>query len=156
MFPDAVFGLKKLTQICKLLFLEHLLFLGTTVMDVRCSRDRAEFSLKNLASSLCSAMKLTLFFLYRIEFIQGMGRGVKRVAKAEKGREKERVEKWGPAVATWRVGGRELGVRGQERKRVRGKLNFYLVDMFIQLAFKKLFDIVDSIINYGLSPLEKY
>ena len=27
------------------------------------------------------------------EFIQGMGRGVKRVAEAEKGREKERVEK---------------------------------------------------------------
>jgi hypothetical protein len=29
--------------------------------------------------------------LYRIEFIQGMGRGVKRVVEAEKGR--ERVEK---------------------------------------------------------------
>jgi hypothetical protein len=29
---------------------------------------------------------------YRIEFIQGMGRGVKRVAEAEKGREGERVE----------------------------------------------------------------
>jgi hypothetical protein len=32
-------------------------------------------------------------FYYRIEFIQGMGRGVKRVVKAEKGRERERVEK---------------------------------------------------------------
>jgi hypothetical protein len=31
--------------------------------------------------------------LNRIEFIQGMGRGVKRVVEAEKGREKERVEK---------------------------------------------------------------
>ena len=27
---------------------------------------------------------------YRIEFIQGMGRGVKRVVEAEKGRERER------------------------------------------------------------------
>jgi hypothetical protein len=34
-----------------------------------------------------------------------MGRGVKSVAEAEKGREKERVEKWGPAMATWREGG---------------------------------------------------
>jgi hypothetical protein len=33
------------------------------------------------------------FSQYRIEFIQGMGRGVKRVAEAEKGRERERVEK---------------------------------------------------------------
>jgi hypothetical protein len=31
--------------------------------------------------------------LYRIEFIQGMGRGVKRVIEAEKGRETDRVEK---------------------------------------------------------------
>ena len=31
--------------------------------------------------------------MHRIEFIQGMGRGVKRVVEAEKGREKERVEK---------------------------------------------------------------
>jgi hypothetical protein len=31
--------------------------------------------------------------IYRIEFIQGMGRGVKRVVEAEKGRERERVEK---------------------------------------------------------------
>ena len=30
---------------------------------------------------------------YRIQFIQGMGRGVKRVVEAEKDREKERVEK---------------------------------------------------------------
>jgi hypothetical protein len=29
---------------------------------------------------------------YRIEFIKGMGRGVKRVAKAEKGRESENRE----------------------------------------------------------------
>jgi hypothetical protein len=28
-----------------------------------------------------------------------MGRGVKRVAEAEKGREKERVEKWGLVMA---------------------------------------------------------
>jgi len=31
--------------------------------------------------------------MYRVEFIQGMGRGVKRVVEAEKGREKDRVEK---------------------------------------------------------------
>jgi hypothetical protein len=30
---------------------------------------------------------------YRIEFIQGMGRGVKRILKAEKGREREKLEK---------------------------------------------------------------
>jgi hypothetical protein len=30
-----------------------------------------------------------------------MGRGVKRVAEGEKGKEKERVEKWGLAMATW-------------------------------------------------------
>jgi hypothetical protein len=30
---------------------------------------------------------------HRIEFIYGMGRGVKRVPEAEKGREKERLEK---------------------------------------------------------------
>jgi hypothetical protein len=35
---------------------------------------------------------------YRIEFIQGMGRGVKRVVEAEKGRERERVEKKRPAM----------------------------------------------------------
>ena len=40
------------------------------------------------------------FFWYRIEFIQG----VKRVAEAEKGRKKERVEKWGPVMALWREG----------------------------------------------------
>jgi hypothetical protein len=65
------------------------------------------------------------FFLYRIEFIQGMGRRVKRVVEAEKSREKERVEKWGPIMATWREGGRELGVRGQECNRVRD--NTYLL-----------------------------
>jgi hypothetical protein len=41
-----------------------------------------------------------------------MGRGVKRVAEAEKAREKERVEKKGLAMATWREGEREFGVRG--------------------------------------------
>jgi hypothetical protein len=46
-----------------------------------------------------------------------MERGVKRVADKEKGREKERVEKWGLAMATWREGGRELGVRGKRQER---------------------------------------
>ena len=36
-----------------------------------------------------------------------MGRGVKRVSEAEKGREKERVEKQRSAMTTWREGGRE-------------------------------------------------
>jgi hypothetical protein len=50
-----------------------------------------------------------------------MGRGVKRVAEAEKGREKERVEKWGPGHGHVERGGRKLGVRGQEKgKRVIG------------------------------------
>jgi hypothetical protein len=31
--------------------------------------------------------------VYRIEFIQGTGRGVKRVVEAEKGRERERERK---------------------------------------------------------------
>ena len=37
-----------------------------------------------------------------------MGRGVKRVTEAEKGKEKERVEYWRPSMATWvGVGGRK-------------------------------------------------
>jgi hypothetical protein len=54
--------------------------------------------------------------MYRIEFIQGMGRGAKRVAEAEKVREKARVEKWELDMATWREGQRKLGVRGQEAR----------------------------------------
>ena len=54
-----------------------------------------------------------------------MGRRVKRVVEAEKSREKERVEKWGPIMATWREGGREWGARGQECNRVRD--NTYLL-----------------------------
>jgi hypothetical protein len=46
-------------------------------------------------------------FKYRIEFIQGMGRRVKRVVEAQKGREKERVEKRRPAMTTWREGERK-------------------------------------------------
>ena len=49
-----------------------------------------------------------------------MGRGVKRVVEAEKGKEKEKVEKWRPAMATWRPGEREGargGARGQERRK---------------------------------------
>jgi hypothetical protein len=36
-----------------------------------------------------------------------MGRGVKRVVEAEKGREKERVEKQRLAMTVWRRGERE-------------------------------------------------
>jgi hypothetical protein len=43
-----------------------------------------------------------------------MGRGVKRVAEAGKGREKEKVEKWRLAMKTWREGGREWGERGSK------------------------------------------
>ena len=46
-----------------------------------------------------------------------MGRGVKRVVEAEKGRE-ERAEKWRWAMTMWREGGREWGEEGeQEGKR---------------------------------------
>ena len=48
-----------------------------------------------------------------------MGRGVKRVAEAEKGREKERVEKTRPAMATWREEGKGQEAREQEGKRER-------------------------------------
>jgi hypothetical protein len=37
---------------------------------------------------------------HRIEFIQGMGRRVKRAVEAEKSRERERVEKWRLAMTT--------------------------------------------------------
>jgi hypothetical protein len=40
-----------------------------------------------------------------------MGRGVKRVVEAEKGREKERVGKWRPAMTMWRGWGGD-GERG--------------------------------------------
>jgi hypothetical protein len=36
-----------------------------------------------------TAFFLSFFLLYRIEFIQGMGRGVKKVAEAAKDREKD-------------------------------------------------------------------
>ena len=39
------------------------------------------------------AMAVNTMVQYRIEFIQGMGQGVKRVVEAEKGRERKRVEK---------------------------------------------------------------
>jgi hypothetical protein len=38
------------------------------------------------------AMAVNTMVQYRIEFIQGMGQGVKRVVEAEKGREREKVE----------------------------------------------------------------
>jgi hypothetical protein len=37
-------------------------------------------------------MAVNTMVQYRIEFIQGMGQGVKRVVEAEKGREREKVE----------------------------------------------------------------
>jgi len=48
-----------------------------------------------------------------------MRRGVRRVVETEKGRERERVEKEGPAMTTWRGGGEGMGrggAREQERK----------------------------------------
>ena len=41
--------------------------------------------------------------------------GVNGVVEAEKGRERERVEKWRPAMTTWREGGGEESPRGAER-----------------------------------------
>jgi hypothetical protein len=40
-----------------------------------------------------------------------MGRGVKKVVEAEKGREKEGVDKWRLAMTTWKEGVREWGKR---------------------------------------------
>jgi hypothetical protein len=60
-----------------------------------------------------------IIFLDRIEFISGMGRGVKRVVEAEKGREKERVGKWRLAMATWKGeggNGERGGARGEESR----------------------------------------
>jgi hypothetical protein len=49
-----------------------------------------------------------------------MGRGVKRVVEAEKCREKERVEKYRPAMTMGKEGGRKWGREGeQEGKRQR-------------------------------------
>jgi hypothetical protein len=46
-----------------------------------------------------------------------MGRAVKRVVEAEKGRERERVEKWRPAMTSWKGEG-GMGRKGeQEGKR---------------------------------------
>jgi hypothetical protein len=52
-----------------------------------------------------------------------MGRGVERVVEAEKGRQKERVDKWRLAMTTWREGGggEGNGDRGGTRRRGRGK-----------------------------------
>jgi hypothetical protein len=40
-----------------------------------------------------------------------MGRGIERVVESEKGRKRETVDKWRPAMTTWREEGRELGER---------------------------------------------
>jgi hypothetical protein len=49
-----------------------------------------------------------------------MRRGVRRVVETEKGRERERVEKEGPAMTTWREG-EGNGKRGGKRAREKGK-----------------------------------
>ena len=55
---------------------------------------------------------------YRIEFIQGMGKGVKRVVEAEKGRERKRESiEAKPAMTTWRW--EEGVVREGEQERAR-------------------------------------
>ena len=53
---------------------------------------------------------------HRIEFIQGMGRGVKRVVESEKGRERDRL-----TMSIWREGGRGWGGRGSKRERQESK-----------------------------------
>ena len=45
-----------------------------------------------------------------------MGRGVKRVVEAEKGREKERVERWRLAMTVWREVKKDGGAREQETR----------------------------------------
>jgi hypothetical protein len=51
-----------------------------------------------------------------------MGRGINRVAEAEKGREKERMEKQKLAMTKWREGGREWGKTGHKGARERQDL----------------------------------
>jgi hypothetical protein len=74
--------------------------------------------------------KDTSFFLkYRIEFIQGMGRRVKRLVEAEK----DRVQKQRLAMSTWRGGwngerggrseGTEQGAGREEQERKKKRLN---------------------------------
>lgn len=61
-----------------------------------------------------------LSFFYRIEFIKGIGRWVKKVVEAEKGRERER------ARTEVDKGGRDKGTeREQEGKRARAALLFF-------------------------------
>jgi hypothetical protein len=49
-----------------------------------------------------------------------MGRRVKRVIEAEKGRE-ERGEKWRPSMNTWREGRRKWGERGSKGARAKSQ-----------------------------------
>ena len=53
---------------------------------------RAECSKVSHSLCFCFLVVFFFFFKYRIECIQGMGRGIKRVVEAEKGK-KERIEK---------------------------------------------------------------
>jgi hypothetical protein len=39
-----------------------------------------------------------------------------KIVESEKGREKQRVEKWRPAMATWRDGGKGMGREGPRGK----------------------------------------
>jgi hypothetical protein len=62
-----------------------------------------------------------------------MGRGVKRVAEAERGREKERAEKQRPAMNIWRERGREWGeMRNKGARGKRGKSVRALVGIFVE------------------------
>jgi hypothetical protein len=67
-----------------------------------------------------------------------MGRGVKRVVEAEKGREKERV-KCRPAMTTWREGEREWeergskGARGKSRREQEPRVGFYFPQLFVSI-----------------------
>jgi hypothetical protein len=61
-----------------------------------------------------------------------MGRGIKSVIEADKGKEKERIEKWGGGGHDHeeRGGGRngeKRGARGQEKdKSLRARISFFL------------------------------
>jgi hypothetical protein len=50
-----------------------------------------------------------------------MGRRIKRVVQAEKGKEEERVEKWRPAMNTWRWWGEGMGRGKQENQEIKRK-----------------------------------
>lgn len=77
-----------------------------------------------------------IFFQYKIEFIQGVGRGVMRAVEAEKGREegggRSRGWPWARGKERWGKGmGREQRQKGKSKRGARVK---YLLIVFVQFC----------------------